>query len=660
MDKRQLPSVELIQGPTPIAHPEQGRGGWRRWKVFLSILLIAGVAGVVIVYSQSPVYRASAQILTVKPKAIDAKASVADAEHVAIQGRLLLGDDLLGRVGRRLAEADDPVSVDADRLRMLLDVASVPDTNLLELRAEGDDPTLLQRVVNSWADAYQVFRAEQIDAATGTTTREIEDERIRLEAKVEQSREALRAFREQNQIVGLERDENQSLASLKGLNNSLNKSREQLIEARARKAAIDDAIARGETVVPDQQKEQIAFLRLEVQRIQGLLTNLRGKYTQNYLDRDPVLKALPQELGARQQELNSALAIANQTVRDEANQQVATAQRSLEAIQAQLESQQVDVQQFNERYETFTRLKENLSRLETLLADNRERLAQIQVKNEKDFPPMQIVDRAGLPSRPIHPDYNRDLMIALGAALLLALFGTWLTEYLSEKPKTQQAPPYVGVRIVTGEPQAALSGHSDRDYRLDHMQHAASLTAPAQPASPPVPVLPRELGGGEVQVLMDASDTRVNLCAALLLSGVSPYELQMIHRDLLDPARNRLEVPGASARSISLASGAWRRLDGLVHAPNDTHGAMPVAELDHHLRGAAQAAGLAEPNTVNAMSLWHTFVVYLLRQGIDDDALVARVGMIPPDILRALRDFSPPDGTRAVEHIDFVYPALAY
>ena len=139
MDKRQLPSVELIQGPTPIAHPEQGRGGWRRWKVFLSILLIAGVAGVVIVYSQSPVYRASAQILTVKPKAIDAKASVADAEHVAIQGRLLLGDDLLGRVGRRLAEADDPVSVDADRLRMLLDVASVPDTNLLELRAEGDD-----------------------------------------------------------------------------------------------------------------------------------------------------------------------------------------------------------------------------------------------------------------------------------------------------------------------------------------------------------------------------------------------------------------------------------------------------------------------------------------------------------------------------------------
>ena len=72
---------------------------------------------------------------------------------------------------------------------------------------------------------------------------ELEDEQAELSTRIEQARDELQAFRETHDIVSLERGENRSLSSLKGLNDSLNKARERLIETQARKAAVDAANA---------------------------------------------------------------------------------------------------------------------------------------------------------------------------------------------------------------------------------------------------------------------------------------------------------------------------------------------------------------------------------------------------------------------------------
>ena len=89
----------------------------------------------------------------------------ADIEHVAIQGRLLLGEELLGRLSQRLSEEGDQDISGIDALRNALSAVPVPETNLLELRAEGGVPEQLQRVVNRWAESYEEFRAEEIEAA---------------------------------------------------------------------------------------------------------------------------------------------------------------------------------------------------------------------------------------------------------------------------------------------------------------------------------------------------------------------------------------------------------------------------------------------------------------------------------------------------------------
>jgi len=622
--------------------------------VFVGVLLLSALIGLAIVYSRTPVYRAVASVLTVKPKAVDTRSAEADIEHVVIQGRLLLGEDLLGRLAERLAETGDDAIATLERLRGMLAVVPVPETNLLELRAEGEDPEQLQRLANRWAESYEDFRAQEIEAATGRTTAELEDQQVELQNKIDAARAELLAFREANDIVGLERGENRSLAALKGLNDSLNKARERVIEARARLVAVDEAIARGETVIPSEQKAEIAKLQLGLQKARMRLADLRQRYTQTYIDRDPVLKALPNEIREMEAELAHALGLAKVTVRDEAQQAVAAAEVSAATLEQKLIEQQRNVQLFNERFKAFKAREEDLARLERLLADSKERLAQIQVGNLKKYPPIQVVEWARVPAHPIYPDYERDLLIALSASLALALFVTWLTEYLSERGRATPSPPYLGVRIYAGDRPQALSAPGGEN----RLAYAGGEPGAAIPAN--LPILPRELAGAEVKSLLAVTDPTTAAYATLLLSGVSPYELPLLHAACFDRANARLEVPGASRRQLEISRGVWGRLDGMLGDMDGSRMAVPVAELDARLTHAAQQAQLADPGSINALALWHSYVVYLMRQGIDASALAQRVGTVPPGVLGALVHYAPPGGTRPLSAIDFTYPALVF
>ena len=101
-------------------------------------------------------------------------------------------------------------------------------------------------------------RAEEIKKLTGNTTQIIEDELKGLAEKINLKRTELENFRKINDISSTGRDENEPLARLNGLNNSLNKASEDEVRAKANLDAIKSAIARDEAVVPDQETGQFA------------------------------------------------------------------------------------------------------------------------------------------------------------------------------------------------------------------------------------------------------------------------------------------------------------------------------------------------------------------------------------------------------------------
>jgi hypothetical protein len=247
-------------------------------------------------------------------------------------------------------------------------------------------------------------------------------------------------------------------------------------------------------------------------------------------------------------------------------------------------------------------------------------------------------------------------MIALAGALALAVFVTWLVDYLSERSHPSHAPPYLGVRIVHGEQPRSLDA-TPPNNRLAFDPQQASL--PGQPP-PNLPILPRELAAAEVKSLLSASDAATAGYAALLLSGVSPYELPLMHSGCFDRASGRVGVPGAGHRGLTLSTNAWRWLEPVLYDMDHTRMALPVAELDAKLRSAARDARLADPGSINALAVWHTYVVYLVRQGIDVSALIQRVGDLPSSALGALLHYAPPGDKRPSAAIDFTYPALAF
>lgn len=463
MSTPQYPSVEVIQRSDD---PERGtRPRGRRWKLFLGVLVIASAVGTAFVYARTPVYRASVSVLTVKPKAVDMPSAVADAQHVAIQERLLLGEEIIDRLSERFRQAGDELLTYRSKLRGILSVATVPETNLLELRAQGEHPEKLQRVVNEWAGTYETLRLEEIASEAGRTNTELTEEQQQIQEKIEIARAELAAFRDAHDIVSLEREENRKISALKGINKSLNRAREQLVKARASQAAIENAIARGETVAPREQKAEISKLRVTIGRETAKLANLRARFTDLYISKDPKFRDLPATLELHQQELEAALEIGRTSVREEARQAVEAARVSVTALEQQQADDQQRVQLFTERFNEFKVLEERLATLEQLHAERERRLAQIDVKNEQKYPPMQVVEWARVPNEPISPDYERDLAIALAAALGIALFVTWLVEYLGGRPEGAAPAPVLGVRVahVDAPADASLPRGAERD-----------------------------------------------------------------------------------------------------------------------------------------------------------------------------------------------------
>ena len=77
------------------------------------------------------------------------------------------------------------VEVDRDYLRDVLLVEAVPDTNLVEMAAQGEEDELLPTVVDTWINVYLEVRAEDIAKTKDNTLQIVQDELDGLAIKLE-------------------------------------------------------------------------------------------------------------------------------------------------------------------------------------------------------------------------------------------------------------------------------------------------------------------------------------------------------------------------------------------------------------------------------------------------------------------------------------------
>ncbi len=669
------PRIEVVTGH----EPRPGSGVPPRRPVSFLLWFLAAFALVLLPatawnFSREPVYRATATVLTTVPASRSgAGSNEADLQHVAIQRQILLGRELLADLLERVDDDAPARPPTPDDLRPMLRVDAVPGTNLVELSAEGGQPLLLADLVNAWLDAYEGLRQTEIEARVGTQLAKLGDEADALELKIADKRAALKLFRERHDIVTLERDSNRALKRLNTLQASLADAEDAQIKARARVAAVEAASRSDQPVIAEEQAQALATLQQRESELGVRVAQLRKRYTEMFIENDPDKRALPEELARVRARIDTLRRQGVQAALTHTRREANTATDRLLRLQREFSEQKRRAALFSASFEQYQTLQKDLSALEEMQRETETERVSVEARAIDDYPQIEVIEPAYPPRDPVRPLYLRDLgysILAAGAAGLLAMLGLLLFDN-ARRPRS--AGPMTGVRIYDdGARRPATGGLPGGGAPSERLGHGDGLLAGVGASPRPSPALPdafagtlpsaspRQLMAGEVEALWEIADDAERQLMGLLLCGLDEPEIAALTDADFDLDLNQVRAPN-DGRTLCLPPAlmaallAERQRRGSVPAWRD---AAEAKELGHRIELLALDAGIAHADEVTPALLRHTYLAYLVRQGVRLTELHRIAGGMDAATIRRYAPLSPTGASRPLEQLRLTYPLL--
>ena len=645
------PRIEVVTGaeqerePPPPPRSTLSLVVW-----FLAVFAAVMVPATLWNYSRPLVYRATATVLTTVPASRSGLGSSdADLQHVAIQRQLLLGRQLLPDTLDRVAATGAEPPATPDDLRPMLAVDAVPATNLVELSAEGGQPLLLADLVNAWLEAYEGLRQSEIKARVGTQLTQLADQGDSLEARIAARREALARFREQHDIVTLERDSNRALKRLNTLQESLADAEDAEIKARAKLAAVQAALGGGEPIIGKEQAARLAELQQREAELAARVEQLRKRYTEMFIQNDPDKRALPEALERLRAQIDTVRRQGMQAALTAARREAETATDRLFRLQREFNEHKRVASRFSADFEAYQELQSDLAALEEMQRTTESERVAVETRAADEYPQIEIIEPAHPPRDPVRPDYLRDLglsAIGAGGAGLLTVLGLMLFETAR---RSHRAAPMTGVRIWD---DAAAARHP----QLAAAQAGARLEQQPWTAAALPGVARRQLMGGEVEALWELADDGERELMGLLLCGLDLPEIAVLTPAAFDLDAGIVIAPGDGRRirlppallplfSESVPLPAWQT----VAEAEELAGRIPLLALD---------AGLAHAAEVTPAVLRHTYLAYLVRQGARLTELHQVAGRMDAATMQRYAPLSPTGASRPLSQLDLTYPVL--
>ncbi|HAJ91016.1 MAG TPA: hypothetical protein DCO71_00070 [Gammaproteobacteria bacterium] len=661
---RRLPSyrdeqIGVVYSPGQYADfddTDTGRN-WRRKRIFLAVVAISLLLSLAYTFLRPAIYESRATLLVTPPLVDERRSEVSNAQHVDLELQYLAGHSLLARVLEALSTADnraDAAGLTLPDLDEMLQAVPVENTNLVELVAQGPEKELLPVVINVWISAYQDTHADSVAAESASEITETAQQLDEMQQKVTRKREELNQFRKDYDIVSMERNENRMLKQLSGLTDSLNTTNEEEVAASARLSAITAAIAAGRPVASEHGKDSLTNLDQRLVAIQEEIKELEHEFTPHYMAIDPKIKGLVRKRNLLEAEIQKKRSAGQQLALAEAEQNLATAHQSVLSLQAQLDEQKQQVMEFTTRFAEHEALQEELLQLETLYREVQSRQLQNQVNHKRQYPQIQVKEPAFLPERPVYPYYLRDSGISVAASILLGLLVLGLYDFLN-RPGRQSGASQLQPVFVNAPGAPALE-------QVKGAQLPGAQVAPALAHQ-----INRELSVSEVLTLFKAADQKSRLLITLLFSGLSVEEVSTVQTDDIDLSAAELSVRGGHERMLAIAPATAAVISACLPedspadfpvCPDSNGDALDAGDLDALLACAAHDAGLVNPTEITPQVLRHTYIAYLVRQGVRLSDLEGVTGYMPPTVLAAYAAFSPPGSGLSLDAVERGYPAL--
>jgi polysaccharide biosynthesis transport protein len=445
-----------------------------------------------------------------------------------------------------------------------LSVKRVPNSQLIEVTFEAEDPQLAAKIVNEHLQNYieQNFRSKY-DATTQASnwlSSELEELRI----KVENSENARISYERDNQIWQIDEKEDITTQRLADLSKAVTEGQTELAEKEAlyRMAMSGnvDALpaARDNAVIQDLLKRKAD---VDEQYAEAL-----DQYGPNF----PKV----QRLAAQQKEVNESLANARKTILEGVQQEYNTAGSHVELLQQALDKQKAESNAQSEKLVQYHILQHDAESNKQLYDGLLQKLKEAGITAGLRSSNIRVVDPALAPESPSRPQKTRNIFLAFLVGLVGGIGLAIFREYLDNTIKSPD-----DVEALTGLPSLAvvpslpgLNGYSGKLARLGR-----ETPAPA-PGGPRVEML------SYLQPKSQISEAFRALRTSLLLS-------QADHPPQVILVTSALPREGKTTAAVNLSVTLAQLGDRTLLLDSDLR--KPGIRRALNLSGGKEAAGLS-------------------------------------------------------------------
>jgi len=251
------------------------------------LIVACGLAGVCFsTFSalQKPnLYRATARVLIEpqSPRVVRfeevARPEISDRTFLQTEYEIIGSRAIMARVVEDLhlasfppfSSSEDPARV----LRGMISVQPIRGTKLVDISSGGTNPELIIQLVNAVAESYTKMNLERRREMTTGGAQWLSEEVEKMEGKMRDAQLRLLKFREEHGAIDLgEETQNSTLQRLQALHGSLNKIREDRLDAelkyREKHPALQELLAKErelQLVLFDQEQRTLEISRLSIQ-----------------------------------------------------------------------------------------------------------------------------------------------------------------------------------------------------------------------------------------------------------------------------------------------------------------------------------------------------------------------------------------------------------
>ncbi len=634
-----------------------------RFAIFLVVFVVSAAGSLFYVYQRPAIYQSTASLLVTPPADSSALRSAlpADPQSVGFESHALMTNSLLELLSDRLNQELLPEDINrwsVPELQRILKVERFEETNIVRLWARGDNPAELPLMLNFWIDIYLELQTEFQQSLYSERDDELSRQAAEMQVRVELKRLQQAGFRETNDIISLEREENRVVSRLRGLTNSLDRAEEEVVKAEADLDAAIRSAARGDVVADREDKLQISQLEDEVAVRRSRLAEFRQRYTDAFVALDRDIQLVMEELEIYEQQLEERRRRAADRFIGEARRTLASAERTAAELQLQLDESERQLADFTAIFAENEALEEELGNLEESYREITNEQVRRQVDRDRAITRVEVLERANEPTEPFWPNYTRDAAIAIGASALLGFVVVLLYDFFTRPVAQPAGVPMEAIAIGTVSTPTVT--HQDAEF-IEESQAPRQLADQA-----PRPQV-NELAVRDVQNLLRAAEPKTRALIALLLSGISGPELIAVRGEDLNLEEGILRVSGLSKRRMPLSDAVCRSLTradfrtsrkGQTILRHQNEEPFILSELDGMIARAADDADIGNANKIDSALLRQSYLAFLAQQGADLTEFQDIIGRVPPGIRTGLVDLMPPGGPRPAESITVDYPGL--